>query len=101
VLPGFEAVNRAALVEHVSRYDPIARERLASLANAMTAHGASPAVAQSQALAIVARQVERQAMMLSFEHIFVLFGITFVFALPLLLLMRWRRGAAPGTAAAH
>ena len=101
LLPRFEAVNRAALAEHVSRYDPIARERLASLANSMASHGASPAVAQSQALAIVARQVERQALMLSFERIFVLFGLAFVVALPLLLLMRWRRDAAPGAAAAH
>ena len=101
LLPRFEAVNRAALVERVNPYDPVAQERLAAIARAVTAKGTPAASAAGQALAIVERQVERQAMMLSFERIFVLFGIAFVLALPLLFFMRWRRGAAPGAQGAH
>jgi len=102
LLPRFQAMSRASLVEHVSIDDPITRERLAALARAMIAKGAAVSTAEAQALGILERQVERQAMMLSFERIFVLFGIAFVVALPLLFFMRWRRDAGPGSAtAAH
>src|SRR5881628_2231176 len=45
-------------------------------------------------------QVTRQAMMLSFEQLFLLFGACFVLSLPLLLLMHRSKGM-PGGAAAH
>ena len=101
LLPRFAAQNRALLVEHVSRYEPAARDRIAALASLFMARGASAGGAESRALAVVERQVDRQAMMLSFEHIFILFGCAFLIALPLLLFMQYRRGAAPGTSTAH
>src|SRR5207247_1406842 len=52
------------------------------------------------ALAIVDGQVTRQALMLSFEQLFLLFGACFVLSLPLLLLMHKSKGM-PGGAAAH
>jgi len=46
-------------------------------------------------------QVTRQALILSFEQLFLLFGACFVLSLPLLLLMHRSRGAPGGAAAAH
>jgi len=43
--------------------------------------------------------VTRQAMMISFERLFLLFGLTFLASLPLLLLMK--RGRAAGGSLAH
>ena len=45
--------------------------------------------------------VTKQAMMLSFEQLFLLFGTAFVLSLPLLLLMHKSRGGPGGGAAAH
>jgi len=101
LLPRFAAENRAVLIERVSRFEPAARERMAALTSGLISHGVSPGGAEGRALEIVQRQVERQAMMLSFEHIFILFGCAFVVALPLLILMRYKRGAMPGGSAAH
>jgi hypothetical protein len=50
---------------------------------------------------IVNGQVTRQAMMLSFEQLFLLFGACFVLSLPLLLLMHKSKGMPGGGAAAH
>jgi hypothetical protein len=59
-------------------------------------------LAQTKALAFVNGIVTRQAMMLSFEQLFLLFGSAFVLSLPLLLLMhRSRGGPGGGEAAAH
>jgi hypothetical protein len=46
--------------------------------------------------------VSKQATMLAFERIFLLFGLVFLLALPLLLLMRRRvGGGGVGAEAAH
>jgi len=95
----FQAMNHARLAEHVTAFDPAVRERLAGLTANMTAHGAPAGVAASRALAILDGQVTRQAMMLSFERLFLLFGVAFVLGLPLLLLMRNARGFQGGDAA--
>jgi hypothetical protein len=44
--------------------------------------------------------VTREAMMLSFEQLFLLFGTAFVLSLPLLLLVH-RSNGMPGSGAAH
>jgi len=96
LLSRFAATNQAMLAEHVSRFDPITRARLASIATALVARGELPALADRHALAIIDSQVTRQAMMLSFERLFLVFGIGFVVATPLLLLMRKGRGFQGG-----
>jgi DHA2 family multidrug resistance protein len=82
----------------VSRFDPITRDRLASIAGALVTRGELPALAERHAIAILDGQVTRQAMMLSFERLFLLFGTGFVLATPLLLLMRKGRGFQGGGA---
>ena len=87
LLQRFQAIHRADLIANVTPYSEVARERLAGITAGIMARGTLPAVAQDQALRIVDFQVTRQALMLSFEQLFLLFGVAFVLSLPLLLLM--------------
>jgi MFS transporter, DHA2 family, multidrug resistance protein len=88
--------NYAALSEHVSRYGEATRERLAILTQAMIARGTPAPIAETKALALIQGQVMRQAAMLSYEHLFLMFGLGMALTLPLLLLMRQGRGRAGG-----
>jgi DHA2 family multidrug resistance protein len=97
----FRGQNYAALSEHVSRYGEATRERLAMLTHALIAKGMPASVAETQAVGIIQRQVMGQAAMLSYERIFLMFGLGMVMALPLLLLMRKGKGSPGAGAAAH
>jgi DHA2 family multidrug resistance protein len=55
---------------------------------------------ETKAVAILNQLVTRQALMLSFEQLFLLFGVAFLLALPLLLLMHKSKGG-PGGGMAH
>jgi len=61
---------------------------------------AAPGLVDGKALAILNLQVTKQAMMLSFEQLFLLFGACFVLSLPLLLLMH-KSKSMPGGGMAH
>jgi DHA2 family multidrug resistance protein len=97
----FTAINRAELITNVTQYSPIARARLDGITAMLLSQGTPSGLVQSKALAVVNAQVTKQAMMLSFEHLFLLFGAAFVLSLPLLLLMHKSRGMPGGGAAAH
>jgi len=84
----------------VSQYSDVTRARIAGITATLMAHGTPPALADGAALKVLAGMVTRQALMLSFEQLFLLFGACFVFALPLLLLMH-RGKAAAGAEMAH
>lgn len=95
----FRGENYAALSEHVSRYGEATRERLAMITQGLIARGMPASIAETQAIGIIQRQVMGQAAMLSYERIFLMFGMGMVLALPLLLLMRKGKGGAGGGAA--
>src|SRR5262249_36106222 len=92
----FSAQARAALSSHLPANDPGVVARLDAITKGLLARGAPPA----GVLGRLAREVQRQALMLSFERIFILFGVTFLLAVPLILSLRWRPLAA-GTVEAH
>jgi DHA2 family multidrug resistance protein len=98
LLARFETINHARLAEHVTAFSDVSRERLAGIAHALIARGVPPGLAENQAIAVLNGQVTRQAMMLSFERLFILFGWSLALALPLLLLMRKGRGFQGGGA---
>jgi len=98
-LPRLETLNRAALAANVTSFDPATRERLTGIARSLVAHGTPSALADGKALAVLNVQVGRQALMLSFEQMFLMFSVAFLVALPLLLLMSKGRGVQG--AAAH
>jgi DHA2 family multidrug resistance protein len=83
----FSTMNRAALAVNITPYNPEATARISAIAQHLVATGTPAIVAQTQALAVINGMVTQQAMMLSFEHMFMLFGGVFVCMLPLLLLM--------------
>ena len=71
------------------------------ITQALVARGDAPVIAQTKAIGFLNGIVTRQAMMLSFEQLFLLFGAAFVLSLPLLLLMHRNKGAPGAGAAAH
>jgi DHA2 family multidrug resistance protein len=95
-LQHLESLHRSQLAEHITRYSDVTRERLAALTATMISRGVLPAIAETRAIAVLDGQVTRQAMMLSFEQLFLLFGWAFALALPLLLFMRRGRGFQGG-----
>ncbi len=98
LLQRFTAIHRADLAANVTPYAEATRERLAMITQALIGRGELPALAQTKAIGFLNGVVTRQAMMLSFEQLFLLFGSAFVLSLPLLLLMHRSRGV--GSAAA-
>jgi DHA2 family multidrug resistance protein len=71
------------------------------LEKGLAAQGVPAGLLESKATAILNVQVWRQAMMLSFEQLFLLFGAVFVLSVPLLLLMHGSKRMPGGAAAAH
>jgi DHA2 family multidrug resistance protein len=100
LLQRFTAVHRADLIANVTQFAPAARARLGGIEATLLATGTPAALAESKAIKVLDGLVTRQAMMLSFEQLFLLFGLCFVLSLPLLLLMHQAKGPA-GQAAAH
>ncbi len=88
--------NRGELLGHISIYSDAAVLRLAQLKALVLAHGTPETLAQAKALLLLNGQVLRQASMLSFERLFLYYGIAMLVALPLLLLMRRTRFARGG-----
>ena len=80
----------------MTRFSELTRDRLAGITGTLISRGVLPAVAEHDAIAVLDTQVTRQAMMLSFERLFLLFGMGLALATPLLLLMRKGRGFQGG-----
>ena len=99
LLQRFTSIHRADLAANVTQYSEAARERIAAITQALIGRGDLPALAQTKAIGFVNGIVTTQAMMLSFEQLFLLFGAAFVLSLPLLLLMHRSRGPAAAGAA--
>lgn len=89
------ALHRASLVENINIYNPAAMQRLQTLQAGFMSKGFSPLVAKQQALSIVDKIVQGQAAILAFEDIFLIVGVFFILATPLLFLFkRSKRGTA-------
>ncbi len=92
----FAAEARAALVTHIPVGDPIVQSRLDGITQNLILHGAAPGAARAGALGTLAREVQRQASMLAFEKVFLLFGVVFLIAVPLIMSLRYRPGMRAG-----
>jgi len=97
----YGAESRAALAEHVSMYNPLTAQRVEGAMRSLMARGDSWEVARAKAVAAVAGAVQGQASMLAFEHIFLVFGVLFLVAIPLILSLKWSKGRMRGGADAH
>jgi DHA2 family multidrug resistance protein len=94
LLPHREAMHRSALVERINPTDPQLRSRVAGLSATLARHSADHVAIRHQALALVDRLINGQAMLLSFADIFLYVAIAFTASLPLLLLLGKGRGKA-------
>src|SRR5207247_8263324 len=74
LLDRFQTLNHARLAEHVTRFSDVARERLAGLTTTLIARGVPPGLADTRAIAMLDGQLRRQALIVSFERLFILFG---------------------------
>jgi hypothetical protein len=86
-------------VSHLSESDPTTVEWLRHATARMLGEGGSLAEAQAKAHALLEQVLQQQASVVAFEKVFLIMGVTFFLALPLLLL--FRTGRARGGGAAH
>jgi DHA2 family multidrug resistance protein len=97
----FTAIHRADLMQNVTAYSFATQARLAAIQQGLIAQGTALSQAPEKALMVLNGLVTRQALMLSFEQLFLLFGSCFVLSLPLLLLMHKPKSLPGGTSMAH
>lgn len=91
----FALEARANLATHATVLRPEVTARLAELRAELIAHGVDPTAAPALAGRALGGAMMRQAMVLSFERVFLLQGALFLLVLPVLYFLRVRRAAAP------
>ena len=99
LLTRFQVQVRSVLGQNVNDFSQAAQARLAALSSYLVARGTPLALARQKAVALLEGEVTRQAMMISFERLFLLFGLMFLVSLPLLFLMQRARRAPSGSVA--
>jgi DHA2 family multidrug resistance protein len=97
----FSAIHRADLMQNVTAYSFATQARLSAIQQGLIAQGTPLSQAPEKALMVLNGLVTRQALMLSFDQLFLLFGSCFVLSLPLLLLMHKPKSLPGGTSMAH
>ncbi len=96
------AYHRADIVANLSQGDVTFQSRLNGIAGGLVANGGySLASAQEAALRLMDRLVQVQAMTMAYNNAFILLGLTFILALPAVLLLRRPKRGAPAPAEAH
>jgi DHA2 family multidrug resistance protein len=85
---------RASIGAHLGMTNPDALMRLQQITQGLIGRGLDAATAAAAAPAALAGEVARQAMVLSFEKMFLLAGICFLAILPLLLFLKDDRSTA-------
>ena len=99
LLSRFTEQSREALLPHLAAGSPSATGWLQQAVTRLASLGSSLPEAQQRAHALLEAALRQQASMVAFEKVFLTMGLTFVAALPLLLL--FRVGRARGAAAVH
>ena len=93
--------TRASLASHVTALRPEVVERFAAAKAAAMAHGFDAVAASSAAGRAIGGSLYQQAMVISFDHVFLLQGVLFLGVLPLLFLVRVPRHSAPARVEIH
>lgn len=99
LLTRFTEQGRSALLPHLTESESTTRGWIQQATARMLGEGGTLAEAQAKAHALLEQVLHQQASMVAFEKVFLIMGITFALALPLLLLLR--TGRVGGGAAAH
>lgn len=76
------------------------QDRIAGITGKFIGNGYSPTAAHSAALGVIDHTLQAQASTMAYNNAFILLGLSFLFALPAVLMLRKpRRGAAPAAEA--
>jgi len=94
----FREQSRTALLPHLSPDEPNVRTWLNQVTARMLVQGGSLAEAKLKAARVLELRLEQQASTIAFEKIFLVMGVAFFFALPLLLLIRVGKSRGGGVA---
>jgi DHA2 family multidrug resistance protein len=92
LLAHYTAQFRAILSEHLTTGDPGTLARLDMLTRGMIGRGADAWTARRQALAILDRELMGQASVIAYSRIYVLSAALILALIPMLLLVRHKRG---------
>ena len=90
----FSNIRFSALSEHLVSNSGLVSERLALLKGRMMSVGVPERLAEMKAIAVLKSQVLKQAQMLSYTQLFLLFGLAMLLILPLLGFMNTHAMAA-------
>lgn len=101
LLPRFEEQTRTALSAHVVAGRPEVASRFAMLTQFLHARGLDLEAAQMAARRIFAGIVAQQSMVMTFEKLFLMAGISFLCVMPLLIFLKAPKRAAAPKADAH
>ncbi|HEY7681258.1 MAG TPA: DHA2 family efflux MFS transporter permease subunit [Gemmatimonadales bacterium] len=100
LLQRFTEQSREGLLPHLSPTEPATATWLHGVTTRLLSHGGTLAEAQAKAYALLDYTLYQQASVVAFEKVFLIMGLTFGAALPLLLLFRTGRTQG-GSGAAH
>ncbi len=88
LLSNGDTLYRSVMIEHITPYNPLVRHWVAKLSHGFEHHGMSTLSAQKAALISISAEIDRQAQMLSFNHIFILMAIIFLLSIPLMMTIK-------------
>ena len=101
VLTWREHFHSNLISEHLSALDPQTQERVAALVRQFSLLGASPDLAQMQAVAAIDGVARRESFIMAFSDCFFLMGVAFLVAVLLVCLLRRVEPGAAAGAGAH
>ncbi len=94
-------INRSNLLGYVNQYDVISSNRIQSLAQTFTSAGYTTDDAQMLAYGSLNASLGRQQMLISYDQGFWLIAMCLVFCIPMIFLIRYRRGESMGKVSDH
>jgi DHA2 family multidrug resistance protein len=95
------AFHRADIVSSLHSGNQIYQDRLSAAAGALIHNGYSASAAQAGAMRLLDQAVQAQASVMAYNNAFILLGMTFVLALPAVLMLRKPKRGAAAPAEAH
>jgi len=87
--------HRSTLVEHISQYEPVARQRIQQFTASFMASGSSTGEAQAKAYKLLDLTIMKQTYLMSYTDAFYIVGVFFLLCIPLLFLTRHNNGNGP------
>lgn len=94
-------VARANLVNHITSTNPEYVSRLSGMTSVLVNHGYSAAAAQRGALGLIDQVVTGQALMMAYEHAFLMLLAVTIITVPVLMVMRRPTQLDPAVASMH